>query len=208
MITIYGGGRTRSLRVAWMAEEMGLDYEIRPVSLMETKSDPAFKALNPAGFLPVMQDGDVTMIESVAMMEYLAARYGPTPLVPSTDDPTWVRYKQFLHFGESSVAALLNIAVGSKFAAPREHRDNWGAALAVDLAMSRSCMLANQLKDSEFIAGDAFTAADISVAYPFLLAKFIGFQERVDPIIQDYVVSLRARPAFERALARSNEKAA
>lgn len=207
MIAIYGGGRTRSLRVAWMAEEMGLDYEIRPVSLMETKSDPAFKALNPAGFLPVMQDGDVTMIESVAMMEYLAARYGPTSLVPSPEDPTWVRYKQFLHFGESSVAALLNIAVGSKFAAPREHRDNWGAALAVDLAMGRSCMIANQLKTSEFVAGDVFTAADISVSYPFLLAKFLGFQDRVDPVIQDYVVRLKARPAFERALARSNEKA-
>ena len=80
MITVFGGGTSRSLRVIWLLEEMGVPYHLRPVNLLSDDEDAEFLAVNPAGFIPAMQDGDVTMVESVAIMEYLMARYGPTPL--------------------------------------------------------------------------------------------------------------------------------
>jgi hypothetical protein len=81
MITVFGEGR--GFRVVWLLEEMGLAYRLRPVDLLAgVEKDVEFLAINPAGFIPAIQDGDVTMVESIAIMEYLMARYGPTPLAP------------------------------------------------------------------------------------------------------------------------------
>ncbi len=76
MITVFGEGR--GFRVVWLLEEMGLPYRLRPVDLLAgVENDPEFLAINPAGFIPAIIDGDVTMVESIAIMEYLIARYGP-----------------------------------------------------------------------------------------------------------------------------------
>ncbi len=81
MITVFGEGR--GFRVVWLLEEMGLAYRLRPVDLLAgVEKDTEFLAINPAGFIPAIRDGDVTMVESIAIMEYLMARYGPTPLAP------------------------------------------------------------------------------------------------------------------------------
>ena len=203
MITIYGGGGTRSIKVAWMAEEMELDYEIAPVDIFAAAKPEAFLALNPAGFVPVMVDGDVAMVESVAMLEYLGGRYGPAPLTPLPDAPNYPAYLQFLHFGEASFGGVLAAAIGSRVFAPEEHRDNWGAKAAIDLAVRRSVLLANALKQTPYVAGDAFTAADISVSYALDLATFLRFSDRLDPVLTEYHKRLRARPALQRARARS-----
>jgi glutathione S-transferase len=89
MITLFHAPRTRSQKVMWMMEEMGVAYEVRPVAFLDRDRDDEFVALNPAGFLPVMKDGDTVLLESAAMMEYVAARYGPTVLVPGPTDPTY-----------------------------------------------------------------------------------------------------------------------
>jgi hypothetical protein len=85
MITVWGEGR--GFRVVWLLEEMGLPYRLRPVDLLAgAENDPEFMAINPGGFIPAIVDGDVTMVESIAIMEYLMARYGPTPLAPAPSD--------------------------------------------------------------------------------------------------------------------------
>jgi glutathione S-transferase len=88
MLTVYGEGR--GFRVIWLLEEMGLPYRLRPVDLLGGELDAEFLAVNPAGFIPAIVDGEVTMVESIAIMEYLMARYGPTPLAPEAewDNPT------------------------------------------------------------------------------------------------------------------------
>ena len=86
MITVWGGQTSRSIRVAWVLEEMGLPYGVRHVNMLAAEKDAAWLAVNPGDFLPAIQDGDVTMVEVVAIMEYLMGRYGPTPLQPSPDD--------------------------------------------------------------------------------------------------------------------------
>src|SRR5262245_37691473 len=104
MITVFGEGR--GFRVVWLLEEMGLPYRLRPVDLLAgVENDPEFLDINPAGYIPALQDGDATMVESIAIMEVLLARYGPTPLAPEARDPAFPGYQQFLHLGEAGLAA-------------------------------------------------------------------------------------------------------
>jgi glutathione S-transferase len=92
MITVFGEGR--GFRVVWLLEEMGLAYRLRPVDLLAgIEKDTEFLAINPAGFIPAIRDGDTTMVESIAIMEYLMARYGPTPLAPEPRDLTFPAYR-------------------------------------------------------------------------------------------------------------------
>src|SRR3984957_6961629 len=117
MITVFGEGR--GFRVVWLLEEMGLAYRLRPVALIAGGEDAAeFLAINPAGFIPAIQDGDVTMVESIAIMEYLIARYGPTPLAPDPHASTFPAYQQFLHLGEAGLAASIYFVSGARHMAP------------------------------------------------------------------------------------------
>ena len=117
MITVFGEGR--GFRVVWLLEEMGLPYRLRRVDLLAgVENDPEFLAINPAGFIPAILDGDVTMVESIAIMEYLMARYGPTPLAPSPHDPTFPAYQQFLHLGEAGLAASTYYVLNTRHRAP------------------------------------------------------------------------------------------
>ena len=85
MITVYGEGR--GFRVVWLLEEMGLPYRVRQVDLLSgIENDTEFLAINPAGFIPAIVDGDTVMVESIAIMEYLLARHGPSPLAPAPSD--------------------------------------------------------------------------------------------------------------------------
>src|SRR3954452_1046954 len=158
MITVWGGQTSRSIRVVWVLEEMGLPYRVRQVDMLAAKQDPEFLAVNPADYIPAIQDGDVVMVESIAIMEYLMARYGPTPLAPAPDDPTFPGYQQFLHLGEAGLATLMMVPVVSRFLAPEAERDNWGARWARECIERRLQLVRRQLARSPYLAGERFTA--------------------------------------------------
>jgi glutathione S-transferase len=198
MITVFGEGR--GFRVVWLLEEMGLPYRLRPVDLLAgVENDTEFLAINPAGFIPAIRDGDVTMVESIAIMEYLMARYGPTPLAPEPHDPAFPAYQQFLHLGEAGLAASIYFVVGARNSAPEAERRNWSAGQAQEVFDSRLGLVTRQLARSPFLAGETFTAADISVTYALELATraggvVLGESER------DYVVRTSGREAYKRAM--------
>jgi glutathione S-transferase len=145
MLTVYGEGR--GFRVVWLLEEMGLEYQVRPVDLLEgVESDPEFLAINPGGFIPALVDGDVTMVESIAIMEYLMSRYGPTPLAPDARDPAFPAYQQFLHLGEAGLAASIYFVVGALHFGPEDQRDNWSAGQALQVFKSRLGLVTRQLE--------------------------------------------------------------
>jgi glutathione S-transferase len=198
MITVYGEGR--GFRVVWLLEEMGQPYRLRDVDLIAgVEKDTEFLAINPAGFIPALVDGDVTMVESIAIMEYLIARYGPTPLAPHPHDPAFAAYQQFLHLGEAGLAASIFFVVATNLLAPAEQRDNWGTRKALEVFESRLDLVTRQLARAPYMAGNAFTAADISVAYALLLAQMSNSFVLAEPE-RAYIGRVARRPAFQRAL--------
>jgi glutathione S-transferase len=201
MIKVFGAAPARSLRVLWMLEEMGLPYEREPVDFANRHANVEFMACSPAGMLPAIADGETRLFESCAILEYLAAKHGPTDLAPGPDSPSYPLYIQYLHFGEGSLAGPLNIVVGSRFFAPPEARKNWGADFAVDMVAGRAAVVAQQLEKTPYVAGEAFTAADISVGYALGLGRMLGFADRLAPGIISYLDRLTQRPAYQRALA-------
>lgn len=203
MITVWGEGR--GFRVIWLLEEMGLPYRLRPVDLFAgAENDPEFMAVNPGGFIPAIQDGDVTMVESIAIMEYLIARYGDQsksemPLAPAPHDPAFALYQQFMHLGEAGLGASIQVVVVSGFIAPESERDNWGARWALDQFHNRMRLVKRQLARAPYMAGDAFTAADISVNYALMLAQRMGGIV-LDATEKAYMARTKGRDGYRRAL--------
>ncbi|MFO1012619.1 MAG: glutathione S-transferase family protein [Caulobacteraceae bacterium] len=204
MITVFGGSTSRSLRVTWLLEEMGLPYRIRPVDMLSEEVDAEFEAANPAVYIPVLRDGDVTMVESIAIMEYLMARYGPTPLCPAPAAPDFPAYQQFLHLGEAGLATLMMLPIVSSFIAPESERNNWGAQFSKQWVEKRLRLVRRQLDHAPYMAGEAFTAADISVAYALHLGRKTGVIQ-LNTAEDAYLTRATDRPAFKRALETSEE---
>jgi len=199
MITVFGEGR--GFRVVWLLEEMGLTYRLRPVDLMAgVENDAEFLSVNPAGFIPAIVDGEVTMVESIAIMEYLIARYGPTKLAPAPHDAAFPAYQQFLHLGEAGLAASIYFVVGARNFAPESARQNWSAGQALEVFESRLTLVTRQLARSPYLAGDTFTAADISVHFALELARKFG-GVALGEAEQAYMARVSGREAFRRALA-------
>ena len=198
MITVFGEGR--GFRVVWLLEEMGLDYRLRSVDLLAgAENDAEFMAINPGGFIPAIRDGDVTMVESIAIMEYLMARHGPTPLAPAPSDPAFPAYQQFLHLGEAGLAASIYFVNGARNLAPEAERYNWSAGQALEVFETRLRLVTGQLARSPYMAGAVFTAADISVTYALQLAqRAVGFE--LGAAEQAYVARTSGRDAYSRAM--------
>jgi glutathione S-transferase len=203
MITVYGEGR--GFRVVWLLEEMGLPYRLRRVDLLAgVENDPEFLAINPAGFIPALVDGDAVMVESVAIMQYLMARHGPTALAPAPADADFPLYLQFLHLGEAGLAASMYFVSGARNIAPPDQRDNWSAGQALRTFESRLGLVARQLERSPYLAGDRFTAADISVTYALDLAqRNIGYE--LGEVERAYWTRMTGRDGYQRAMAACHD---
>lgn len=201
MITVFGEGR--GFRVVWLLEEMGLPYRLRQVDLLAgLENDPEFLSLNPAGFIPAIRDGDVTMVESIAIMEYLIARYGvqaKTPMAPSAADPAFPMYQQFLHLGEAGLGATIQPVVVARNFAPDAERNNWGARWSLNQFTRQLGHVTRRLAHAPYMAGDAFTAADISVTYSLNLATKAGGIVLGDAE-QAYMARTTGRDGYKRAL--------
>jgi glutathione S-transferase len=202
MITVYGTPPTRAMRVVWMLEELGLPYDLHAVRFDQRFSDAEFMGVSPTGAFPGLRDGDVRLMESCAILEYLGAKYGPTPLAPRPDDTSYPTYIAYLHFGEGSLSAPLNVTIASRFFAPEGEKENWGSQFAIDNFVRKSAALLAPLARGAYVAGQTFTAADISCGYALGLAKFLGFEDRLDPKLREYAGRLAERPAFQRAMSK------
>ena len=199
MLQIFHVPRTRSMRVVWLAEEMGLPYEIKAEQFGKPSAE--FLAANPSGAFPAICDGDVGMGESTAIMTYLTERYGPTPLALKPAHPRYTDYLQFLTFGEASMCAFLNPVIATQFMAPDDQKQNFTVDAAKGLFRNRLKSLDAQLTKGDHLAGD-FTAADISVGYALGMGEMMGLSGDYSPQLQAYFDRLKARPAFQAAAAK------
>lgn len=199
MLKIFHIPGARSMRVVWLAEEMGLPYELS----LETIFQPSagLMAANPSGKVPAILDGDVGMGESTAILHYLTQKYGPTPLALAPDHARYADYVQFLIFGEASMAAVLNPVLMTLFTAPEDQKQNFTLEAAKTIFRGRLKSVEAQLAKGDHMAGD-FTAADISVGWALGLGGFVGLDADYSPAVRAYQARLSARPAFQAAQAK------
>ncbi|MDE2331937.1 MAG: glutathione S-transferase family protein [Bradyrhizobium sp.] len=186
----------RGLRVAWLCEEMGLPYAMKPVGF---PTDSAYRSLNLFGTVPFLQDGDVSMAESIAMLFYVAYKYGPTDLLPSSGDSRHARVLQFTLFGEATLASPMSPLLAERFSAPNNAKRNWSVVGIESRLKSDMERLSDQLGDREFLVGDSLTLADISVVTA-LRIWMRGLSQDVPAGLRRYCEQIGERPAFKRAL--------
>jgi glutathione S-transferase len=197
MLTVYGEGR--GFRVVWLLEELGVEYRLRPVDLLTVETDRDFLAINPGGFIPALQDGETIMVESIAILEYLLARYGRGALAVSPDDPAFASYLQFLHLGEAGLAGPMNAVFVGRALAPEAERGAFVTNWALETFESRLGFVTRRLAECPYLAGDRFTAADISVSYALLLGLRTS-NYVPGPGEREYLTRTTGRPAYARAL--------
>lgn len=199
MLQIFHIPNTRSLRVLWLADEMGLQYEIKAEKLGRPSAE--LLAANPSGKVPTICDGKVVMGESTAIMHYLTQKHGPTPLALTPQDDRYADYVQYLIFGEASMAAPLNPVLRTLFTAPDDQKQNFTVDAAKAIFRMRLKDVEGQLGKGDFMAG-GFTAADISVGWALGFGATLGLDVDYSPAVRAYLSRLLARPAFQVAAAK------
>jgi glutathione S-transferase len=220
MIIVHHLNNSRSQRILWLLEELGLPYGIRkyardPETML---APPELKAVHPLGKSPVITDGDTVVAESGAIVEYLIERYGNGRFIPAAGTPEKRKYTYFLHFAEgSAMSPLLMKLVFDRiesgpmpfFARPiartiaRRVKDT----LVNPNIRSQLDYLESELATRDWFAGNALTGADIQMSFPLeAAAARAGLGEQY-PRLSAFLARIHARPAYARALERGGEYA-
>jgi len=202
MIKLYHSPRTRSVRIYWLLEELGVPYELHTVAFTpETLKSPEYLEVNPLGKVPSIQDDGLTMFESGAIVEYVLEKYGHGRLAPKPGTPERGRYLQWLHFGEATVLPPLSDIAQHMMFKPEAERIPAVVADASTRAMAVLGVLEQALANKPYICGSDFSAADIMIGYGLLLVKWFGLLGDRYPNVAKYLARLEQRPALQKALA-------
>jgi glutathione S-transferase len=211
MLTVHHLNNSRSQRVLWLLEELGVEYDIkhyqRQPSMM---APPELKAIHPLGKSPVITDGGKTIAESGAIAEYLVGTYGNGRLIPPSDTPERLRYTYWLHYAEGSAMPPLLMKLlftlmprrAPALLRPLVRKVCNQALLAIINPQLKLHMAfwESELSRSEWFAGDALTAADIQMSFPLEAAAARGGLEQGHPRAMAFLDRIHARPAYQRAL--------
>jgi glutathione S-transferase len=196
---LYYAQNTRAVRIAWALEELGLAYEIEPYKL----GDPAmrsdeFREISPLGRVPVLDDGDIRITESGAIMEYLLSRHGS--LRPQPDSPDFPTYLQWLHYCEGMIMPQINIIVVETILLPPERRSETNYKRAAKLLGNMLAVVEAHMTGRNFLAGD-FSGADMMTGHSVIVSRdMIRLDFSAYPALDAYASQLLERPALQRAM--------
>ena len=218
LIVVHHLNNSRSQRVLWLLEELGLEYEIKRYqrNAKTMLAPPELRQVHPLGKSPVISDGELTLAESGAIVQYLAERRGGGRLVPRADSPEWLRYIYWLHFAEGSAMPplVMKLIFDRMASAPmpffvRPIARSLAAKvkssfIEPNIARNLDYMEAEIGKTGSF-AGSEFTAADIQMSFPLEAAAARGGLDQSRPKLMAWLERIHARPAYKRALERGGE---
>ena len=199
---LYHCSKARSSRVLWLLEELGLDYqlEVMPFDAKALKA-PDYLEISPFGKVPVLVDDAVTMVESVAIIQYILHRYAGGRLEPLSTAPEYGQFLQWLHFGESTLMGPISQMLQHKLFLPEELRDDDMASGARRTFEQYASILDQTVADRDYLLGDDFTAADIVIGYSLFLAEMANMMPPKATHLAAYYQRLAQRPAFQKATA-------
>ncbi len=213
MITVHHLNNSRSQRVLWLLEELGVPYEIKRYQrdAATMLAPPELRAVHPLGKSPVITDGDLTIAESGAIVEYLVERYGNGKLVPLPGTPEKIRYTYWLHFAEGSamLPLVMKLIFGRLETAPMPFFIKpvaKGIASKVKAGFIEPNIKAHldymesELGKTLWFAGDAFTAADIQMSFPIEASAARGGLDGARPKLMAFLERIHAMPAYKAAL--------
>ena len=215
MVTVHHLENSRSQRVLWLLEELGVPYEVKryarnPETML---APPELRAVHPLGKSPVITDGDATVAESGAIVEYLVERYGNGRMIPAAGTPERRRYTYWLHYAEGSAMPplLLQLVFDRVETAPMPFfvkpiaRAIAGRAKGSFIEPQIKLHLdwiEGELGRSTWFAGDEMSAADVQMSFPLEAAAARVGATDGRPRIRAFLERVQARPAYQRALAK------
>lgn len=215
MIEVHHLNNSRSQRILWLLEELGLDYGIVPYTreLPNNLAPDAVRAVHPLGKLPVIRDGDLVLAESGAIIDYLLERYGEGRLEPARGTAERAQYIYWMHYAEGSAMPVLLLKVVFDqieagpvpfFVRPVVRALARGVkAAVVQPQMERHLdFLESRLGDQPWFAGQSFTAADIQMSFPVEGAAARAGLDAARPRLMAWLDRIHARPGFRRAVER------
>jgi glutathione S-transferase len=211
MLTVHHLNNSRSQRVLWLLEELGVPYEIvRYQRLPDMRAPAELRAIHPLGKSPIITDNGNTIAESGAVIEYLVEAYGQGGLIPPPQTPERLRYTYWLHYAEGS--AMPPLLLKLLFTVMPKRAPALLRPLVRKVSTQVLTALVNpqlkqhmnfweaELSRSEWFAGDAFTAADIQMSFPLEAAAARAGLEQGHPKTIAFLDRIHRRPAYQRAL--------
>jgi glutathione S-transferase len=218
MIIVHHLNNSRSQRVLWLLEELGLDYEIKPYQRdpKTMLAPPSLKAVHPLGKSPVITDGDNTIAESGAIIEYLVQQYGTGRLVPAAGGKDRLRYTYWLHYAEgSAMPPLLMKLIFGRLDRPPMPALLRPLARSIANGVQRNYIdpqlkthldfLEAELGKSTWFAGEEFSAADIQMSFPLEASQSRGGLDASRPRLSAFLQRIHARPAYQRAIEKGGK---
>jgi glutathione S-transferase len=219
MLTVHHLNNSRSQRVLWLLEELGVTYEVKRYARdPKTRlAPPELRAVHPLGKSPVIQHGEVIVAETGAIVEYLLEAFPGSGLRPPAGTPEARRFTYWLHYAEGSAMTplLLKLIFGEipKRSPGLVRPIAKGISKAVDASLIAPQIAAHtahweaELARSVWFAGDAFSAADVMMSFPLEAAASRAVDQSDYPNIARFLQAIHARPAWKRALERGGEYA-
>ena len=215
MITVHHLNNSRSQRVLWLLEELGLRYEVRryqrdPVTML---APPELRAVHPLGKSPVLTEGELVLAESGAIIEYLVETHGNGRFIPPPGTPERLRYRYWLHYAEGSAMPPLLLKLVFDRIGKAKMPFFAKPVARVIAAKARDSFIQPQIERhldfmeaelgrSPWFAGDAFTAADVQISFPLEAAAARAGLDAKRPRLMDFLARIHARPAYQRAVER------
>lgn len=202
MLTVHHLGKSQSERIVWLCEELGIPYELKLYSRAPVMAPDDYRALHPIGSAPVITDGDLTLAESGAVVDYILAKHGDGRLSVPKDDPAWPDYLYWFHFANGTLQpAVMRLMISGRFDPPQDHP-------ALKLGQGRMqrilAMMETRLAQVPYLAGE-FSAADIMTVFSLTTMRYFHpYDLSAYPCIQQYLVRIGARPAYQRAMLKGD----
>ena len=200
MLKVHFVAGTRAGRVVWLLEELGLEYEVNimPFTKEGLKSSE-HRARHALGRVPVLEDGDISIFESGAIIDYVLERHKNGGLKPSSDAPEFPFYLQWYHYCEGMVMPPMNQIVVQTILLPPDRRDETVLNQAKNLLTKSLAPVNENLADKDYLIGD-FSGADIMLGHSCFMANRLGCVNDEMINIKDYVARIADRSAFQKAI--------
>ena len=200
MLKVHFVANTRAGRVIWLLEELGLEYEVNimPFTKEGLKSEE-HRSRHALGRVPVLEDGDISIFESGAIIDYILERHKNGGLKPSVDSEVFPYYLQWYHYCEGMVMPPMNQIVVQTILLPPERRDETVLKQAQSLLSKSLAPVNKNLEGKDYLIGD-FSAADLMLGHSCFMANRLGCVSDDMEHIKNYVARIEARPAFQKAI--------